>query len=287
MINIGTGDAADDPVFVTEGIRLVLDPPVATLVLDRPAKHNALSLAMWQAVPVLAATVAARPEVRVLLVRGAGDGPFSAGADIAEFVSVRAGQGARRYTDSVIAAGRALAELTRPSVAVIQGFCVGGGCELALACDLRIAGADARFGITPARLGVVYSQTSTAALVAAVGAPWARYLLLTGDLIDAATALRIGLVHEVHPAGSVLAAGQALAARLAGRAPVSVAAAKVLVGRAAAGPVTEDDLARRWYERSYASAEYAEGVAAFLAKREPDFSALPWPDAEPDAEPED
>lgn len=289
MISRSTPDGTDRPTGtgpeLPDGLRLSLAGPVATLVLDRPATRNAMTLAMWRAVPVVAAAVAAQPRVRVLLVRGAGGGPFCAGADIGEFVARRSGPDAAGYTAAVLAAGQALAGLSKPTVAMITGACVGGGCELALSCDLRVAGADARFGITPARLGVVYNQTSTAALVAAVGAPWARYLLMTGDLIDAATALRIGLVHQVHPAGTAGDAAWELARRLAGRAPVSVAAAKRLVGRAAAGPVAEDDWARRWYDRSYASAEYAEGVAAFLARREPDFTAVPWPEVAADGAP--
>lgn len=258
-------------------LRLDIAGPVATLTIDRPAKRNAFHLGMWRAVPELVAQVERAAEVRVLVVRGAGDGPFSAGADIAEFGTVRRGDGAAEYSVAVHAAEQAVAGLSKPTVALVQGFCVGGGCELALACDLRVADETARLGITPSKLGVVYNQTSTERLVSVVGPAWARYLLLTGELVDAGTALRIGLVHEVHPAGAVVAAAHRLAAVLASRAPISVAGGKALIGRAAHGTAAEDAWAQRWYAASYASAEYAEGVAAFTGKRVPDFSAIGWP----------
>ncbi len=268
-------------------LRLEWDGPLATLMIDRPARRNAFNLAMWRAIPDLVSTVEQSGSARVLLVRGAGDGAFSAGADIAEFTTVRGpGEPAQAYGAAVHAAERALAGLTKPTVALIQGWCVGGGCELALACDLRIADEAARFGITPSKLGIVYNQTSTARLVQVVGPAWARYLLLTGELVDAAQAARIGLVHEVHPVGSAAPAAVRLATTLAGRAPVSLAGAKQFIGRAAAGTASEDDWAHRWYARSAASPEYAEGVAAFVGKRPADFSTLPWPDLAADHAPD-
>jgi len=258
-------------------LRLELSAPVATITIDRPDKRNALNLAMWRAIPGHVAAVQADPRVRALVIRGAGDGPFSAGADIAEFTTVRQGALAPAYSTAVHAAETALAGLTKPTVALIQGWCVGGGCEVALACDLRIADDTTRFGITPSKLGVVYNQTSTARVVEVVGAAWARYILLTGELIDAATALRIGLVHEVHPVAEVAAAAYRLAGVLAQRAPVSIVGGKAMISRAAHGTATEDDWAHRWYDASFTSAEYAEGTAAFVAKRAPDFSAVGWP----------
>jgi enoyl-CoA hydratase/carnithine racemase len=260
------------------GLRLEVDASVATLVIDRPARRNALSLEMWQAIPRVAAAVETSPTERVLVIRGAGDGPFSAGADIAEFATVRRpGEPARLYSAAVHTAERSLARLSKPTIALIQGWCVGGGCELALACDLRVADETARFGITPSKLGIVYNQSSTARVVEVVGAAWARYLLLTGEMIDAAHALRIGLVHEVLPVSSAAAAASRLAGILAARAPVSLVGAKQMIDRAAAGTAAEDAWSHRWYAASAGSAEYAEGVAAFSGKRTPDFSAVPWP----------
>jgi enoyl-CoA hydratase/carnithine racemase len=273
-------------VELPEELALTVDGPVATLTIDRRAKRNAFALRMWQALPTVTRAVREAAEVRVLVIRGAGDGPFSAGADITEFQTVRRGErAAADYSETVHQAELAIASLTKPTVALIQGWCVGGGCELALACDLRIADETARFGITPSKLGVVYNQTSTARVVETVGPAWAKYILFTGELLDADVALRIGLVHEVHPVDKAAEAAYALAGTLSKRAPITIAGAKQLVNRAAAGTAAEDEWAHRWYQASYRSAEYAEGVAAFVDKRQPDFTAQPWPTLSPDEAP--
>jgi enoyl-CoA hydratase/carnithine racemase len=241
--------------------------PVATLTIDRPDKRNALSFDMWSSIPGLLGSLDST--TRVLLIQGGEH--FSAGADIAEFETLRSGaEGATRYSDAVHAAERAIAEFPVPTIAVINGFCIGGGCEIALACDLRIAADNARFGITPAKLGIVYNFTSTKQLVDAVGKAWAKQILVTGDIIDAATALRIGLVNELHPAGSLEARAKELADTIASRAQVSVRGAKTIINRIADGQ-HEDDSIRALYDEAVHSADYAEGVRAFLEKRAPKF----------------
>jgi enoyl-CoA hydratase/carnithine racemase len=242
---------------------------IATLTIDRPARRNAMSYRMWSVLPGLLAEVAAT-DARVLVVRGTEH--FSSGADISEFATLRSGpDGARRYSDAVHAGERAIAECPLPTVAAITGFCVGGGCEMALACDIRVAADDARFGITPAKLGIVYDFTSTRQLVAAVGPAWAKQILFSGDLIDAPTALRIGLVNEIHPTADLPDRVADLAGTIASRASVSVHGAKQIVNRVTAGQVTEDDEVHALYDVAVRSDEYAEGVAAFLAKRAPNF----------------
>ncbi|HWC82538.1 MAG TPA: enoyl-CoA hydratase-related protein [Pseudonocardiaceae bacterium] len=253
-----------------EPLRLDVDGRVATLTIDRPERRNALSFEMWSAIPGLMAKVAAEPDVRALVITGGEH--FSAGADISEFRTLRGdSEGAKRYNAAVHAGERAVAELAVPTIAAITGFCIGGGCEIALACDLRLAADNARFGITPAKLGIVYNFTSTRQLVDAVGPAWARQILFTGDILDAATALRIGLVNEVHPAGELAERVAGLAARIGERAPVSVRGAKHIIGRITAGQDEEDDSVRARYDEAVRSAEYAEGVAAFLEKRPPRF----------------
>lgn len=253
-----------------EHLRLVTEGRVATLTIDRPARRNAMSFAMWSALPGLIDAARAANDVRVLIIRGTEH--FSAGADISEFATLRAGaDGARRYGAAVHAGERAIAELEIPTIAAINGFCIGGGCEIALACDLRIAADDARFGITPAKLGIVYNLTSTKQLVDAVGPAWAKRILFSADLLDAATALRIGLVDELIPAGELPEHVGELAERIASRAGVSVRGAKQIVGRITAGQYTEDDAVHAIYDEAVLSPEYAEGVAAFLEKRQPTF----------------
>ncbi len=171
---------------------------MATLTIDRPAKRNAMSFEMWAAVPDIVARVATDDRVRVLVVTGTDH--FCAGADISEFANLRAdAAGAQRYGEVIYAASNALLELAKPTIAAITGFCIGGGCELALACDIRIAADDTQFAITPAKLGIVFNLTSTKMLTDAVGASWAKQILYSADILDAATALRIGLVNELHP----------------------------------------------------------------------------------------
>ena len=248
-------------------LRLTVADRVATLTIDRPARRNAMSFAMWSALPDLMSEVTAA-DVRVLVVRGTEH--FSAGADIGEFATLRSGpDGARRYSAAVHAGERAIADLRLPTIAAIGGFCIGGGCEIALACDIRIAAVDARFGITPANLGIVYNATSTRQLVQAVGPAWAKQLLFSGDLIDAPTALRIGLVNEVTTTLDDRAAE--LATRIATRATVSLRGSKQIINRINTGEPIDGADVDRLYDDAVTSADYAEGVSAFLAKRDPAF----------------
>ncbi len=251
-------------------ITLTKSGRTATLRLERPEKRNAMTLDMWRRIPELVAEVEDDPDVRVLLV--AGGQHFSAGADIVEFTTVRSTvSGGRLYDKVVEAAEDALAGLSKPTIAVISGYCIGGGCELALACDLRVSAADARFAITPSKVGLVYSMTGSRRLVEAVGPAWAKQLLFLGDQISAETALRIGLVNEVLPPEEVVPYAVAMAERLAGRAQVSVTSSKRIIGQILAGE-REDETVHALYEKGYSSADYAEGIAAFTEKRPPRFA---------------
>jgi enoyl-CoA hydratase/carnithine racemase len=248
------------------------DAGVVTIRMHRPGKHNAISYAMWTAFGRLMPALAADDDVDVVVLRGTPGGPFSAGADISEFTTLRAEpQGAKAYSDAVAAGEGALIRFPKPTIALVQGFAIGGGTQVAVACDLRVCDPTAQFGVTPAKLGIVYAMESTARLVETVGAAWARWILLTGELLDAEAAHRIGLVHEVHPVEQVEQRAYELAATISSRARISLTGGKELVARAAHGLLSEDTEVQALYERSWTSAEYAEGVAAFLAKRAPDF----------------
>ncbi len=261
-----------------EHLRVSVQEGVATVELTRPDKHNAISFAMWQAFARLMPMLDADDEVEVVVVRGTPGGPFSAGADIAEFQTLRSDPaGARRYGEAVEAGEEAIVAFSKPTVALVEGFAIGGGTQVAVACDLRICGEHARFGVTPAKLGIVYALPSTARLVQTVGAAWARWILLTAELVPASTALRIGLVHEVVPDDEVAARAYQVAATVASRAQVSLRGGKAMVQRAATGRLAEDDEVLAIYQDSWASPEYAEGVAAFLAKRSPDFPTARLP----------
>ena len=233
---------------------------VATVVISNPAKRNAMTAAMWEELPALLERLAADPAVRVLVLTGAGD-TFCAGADI---TSLR--DPATRTQALGVAAEEALAAFPKPALAAVRGYCVGGGSQLAAACDLRFAEEGATFGITPARLGVVYPASSTRRLVALVGPAAAKYLLFSGELIDARRALRTGLVDEVLAAGSALDERVRSFARvLASRSLLTQAAAKEYVtGRG--------DRDAYWADQARRSGDTAEGVAAFLEHRTPRFT---------------
>ena len=264
-LSAALGDADGD-------LRVDVADGTATVVLDRPARHNAINLAMWEAFGRLMPVLAGDDTVDVVVFRGPPGGPFSAGADISEFQSLRSTpETAARYGEAILSGERAISAFPKPTVAMIEGFAIGGGSQVALACDLRLCEPSSRFGITPAKLGIVYGLASTARLVDQVGRAWASWILFTGDLLDADTALRIGLVHEVVPADRLEARVAAVTATLSSRARVSLLGAKALLDRVSAGHLDEDEHVRALYAGSLHSPEYAEGVAAFLAKRAPDF----------------
>lgn len=251
-------------------LKLEFNGAVAVLTIDRPEKRNAMSFEMWSALPSIVDTVATSPTARALVIQGTDH--FSAGADISEFQSLRADPaGAKKYSEAVHAGERAIATLAKPTVAAIKGVCVGGGCEIALACDMRIAATDARFGITPAKLGIIYNATSTKRLVEAVGPAWASQILFTADLVDAETALRIGLTNELHTPDAVVSRALRLAETTATRSQVSLQGAKTIINRISEGLPTEDKTVDALYESSVTSADYVEGVQAFLEKRPPRF----------------
>ncbi|MFD9599559.1 enoyl-CoA hydratase/isomerase family protein [Streptomyces sp. NPDC059970] len=232
---------------------------VATVVISNPAKRNAMTAAMWSALPALLERLAADPAVRVLVLTGAGD-TFCAGADIS---SLRDPAGDPQAL--AVAAEEALAAFPRPTLAAVRGYCVGGGSQLAAACDLRFAEEGASFGVTPAKLGIVYAASSTRRLVALIGPAAAKHLLFSGELIDTARALRTGLVDEVLPAGELDKRVDSYVRTLAARSQLTQAAAKEFAtGR--------EDRDAYWAEQARRSGDTAVGVAAFLERRAPRFT---------------
>ncbi|WP_399892450.1 enoyl-CoA hydratase/isomerase family protein [Streptomyces sp. BBFR51] len=231
---------------------------VATVVVHHPAKRNAMTASMWRALPRLLGALAGDPGVRALVLTGEG-GTFCAGADIST-LRESAGQAQRL----AVRAEEALAAFPKPTLAAVRGHCVGGGAQLAAACDLRFAEESALFGVTPAKLGVVYPASATRRLVALTGPATAKYLLFSGELIDAERALRTGLVDEVLPEGELGKRVAEFTRLLVSRSQLTQAAAKEFAnGR------TDRDA--HWAAQADGSGDTAEGVAAFLERRQPRF----------------
>jgi enoyl-CoA hydratase/carnithine racemase len=249
------------------------DGAVATLVLNRPDSHNAITLDMYQELPRALGEIDADPAVKVLVVRGAGQRSFASGADITEFREVRSNaEGARRYNRAVADAERALEGLSKPAIAMIHGYCIGGGAGLALACDLRFADERGRFGITPAKLGLVYSLESTKRLVDLAGPAQAKWILMSANHVGAERALQLRIFDEVVPVEELAGMTYEFAELLCTRAQLTVRAVKQIVGRIAAGQAEDDDETIELRNASFDTDDYAEGVRAFLEKRAPEFT---------------
>jgi enoyl-CoA hydratase/carnithine racemase len=251
-------------------IDLLFEPPLARVVLNRPERRNAISRAMWRALPAICASIEARGDVLVTLVEGAG-GHFSAGADISEFGNVyRDAAATRDYSDAIQHGLRATMALDRPTIAVIRGNTIGGGLGLALACDLRFCAADAHLAATPAKLGLVYGHAETRRLVELVGASRAKDLLFTGRRIDTEDALAIGLIdRRVETALEETVLGYARG--LAVLSQTSIRGAKRAIDAIMAGMEAETPAYRALTESAALGPDFAEGRAAFAQKRNPKF----------------
>ncbi|HLL85058.1 MAG TPA: enoyl-CoA hydratase-related protein [Longimicrobium sp.] len=254
-----------------ETVRIERDGAVAILTVDRPEKRNALNAAVRRELIAALDELRDDAEVRVLVLTGAGEKAFVAGADIGEFaertpLEQRAAMTGRRVFDEIAA-------YPKPAIAMINGFALGGGCELALACDLRVAADTARLGQPEINLGIIPGGGGTQRLPRVVGTGQAMRLILTGEIVDAAEALRIGLVDLVHPAADLRARTLELARAMAAKSPVALQMAKSAVRAAAemplaAGLAYETEL----FATCFASDDKREGVAAFLEKRPASFT---------------
>ncbi len=247
---------------------------IGWMTFNNPARRNATSLEMWQAIADILSDFGADPAVRVVVMRGAGDKAFVSGADISQFEDQRAdAEAAQRYNRVADGARAAMAALDKPLIAMIRGYCLGGGVAIAMAADMRIAADDARFGIPAARLGIAYGFGYLKKLVDLVGPAYAKEILLTARRLGAEEALRIGLVNHVVPVAELEAAVRETCATIIDNAPLSLVANKAIIDEIAKDPGERDparleELARLCYD----SADYAEGRRAFMEKRKPVWS---------------
>lgn len=246
---------------------------VGTIVMNRPAKRNAFTHAMWARLGILIEKLEADEAIKVIVLRSSDSRAFSAGADIAEFREMRSKTGVADVYDRAVRGTEArLANCRKPTIAMISGYCVGGGCEIAVACDFRFAASSSKFGITPANIGLVYSLTGTKRLVDLVGAANAKLMLMSGALLDAQRSLSMGLVTSVCTEDELPEVTYTFARTIASKAQLTVQGAKRIVAMILDGTSSDNHESQTLQEQAYASTDYNEGVNAFIAKRKPVFS---------------
>lgn len=256
---------------MVDGLDYAVDGHTGYLTFARPEKHNAISHRMWSAIPDAVAEVESDTNVVALVLTGAGDN-FSAGADIGEFTNLRSNaSGAALYDKAVLAAVDALSSMRKPSIAMIRGNCIGGGCQLSVACDFRFAADGAKFGITPSKLGIVYDFESTRQLVSLIGPSRARHLLLTGDILSSEQALDYGLVDRVVTEDALSQVTASFVQTVASRSQFAVRGMNQIIGKIARGQTAPDAEVDQLRQAAVEGVDYAEGVAAFLERRKPDF----------------
>ena len=246
---------------------------VGWIVFNQPAKRNAINNAMWRGIPAAMKQFDADGEVRCVAFRGAGSEAFSAGADISEFQEIRAKrESVSQYDGLLDEVLHAIQDSRKPSLAMIHGFCMGGGLEIALACDLRYCGESAQFGIPAAKLGLAYNVEGHKRLLETVGHARAREIMFLGGRYDAAEGLAMGLVHNVLPDEKLQSFTDGVLAILAQNAPLAIANSKTIIEEYVKASGQPDHKAMEAaMDRAARSADYEEGRKAFMEKRKPKF----------------
>lgn len=252
--------------------------PIATITLSNPGRRNTMTQSMWLALEPACARLAEDASVRAVVVRGAGT-DFSAGADISDLGSILQDEESGHHDGGAVAAGEAaLAGLHKPTIAAIEGYCLGGAWQIAAACDIRLASSEATFGITPAKIGIVYPMAGIERLVRIAGPATAKYLLFSGDFVDAEQARVLGLVQAVHPAEDLWDEVAAFARRLAARSALSIQAMKDIVDTIDSTGAADDSGAElrqasdHWQQLMATAGDAEVGISAFLAKQTPHFT---------------
>ena len=251
---------------VTDGIGII--------TFNNPEKRNAMSLEMWEGLGEALIELRDNPAVRVVVLAGAGDKAFVSGADISQFEKTRHNAEASEEYSRRSAAQRALfADYPKPTIACIRGFCLGGGMQVAMAADIRLASDNSQFGIPAARLGIAYGYDGLRNLVSLVGPSWARLIMYTGMRIDSAEALRIGLVDRVIPDAELWKGAMEIAGSISGNAPLAIKAAKITIAQVLKDPDQRDmDAIKDIGTACMDSEDFREGRRAFMEKRKPKFT---------------
>jgi enoyl-CoA hydratase/carnithine racemase len=246
---------------------------VGVVTFNNPDKRNAMSLDMWEGLGLALTELRDDDNVRVVILHGAGDKAFVSGADISQFEKTRHNAAASEEYSKKSAAQRALlADYPKPTISCIRGYCLGGGMQVAMLTDIRIAAQDSTFGIPAAKLGIAYGYDGLRHLVSLVGPSWARLIMYTGMKIDSAEALRIGLVDRVMPNEELWGATMEIARTISGNAPLAIQAAKITIAQVLKDPADRDmDAIKKIGMACMDSEDFREGRRAFMEKRKPQF----------------
>jgi enoyl-CoA hydratase/carnithine racemase len=249
------------------------DGSIGWMQFNNPARHNAVSIDMWQAVPDILAEFERDDAIRVVVLHGAGGKAFVSGADISEFEEKRASaEAVAAYNEISTRASAAIIHFPKPTIAMIQGYCIGGGLALALCCDLRLAADNSRFAVPAAKLGLGYAYDGIKRLIDVVGPSFAKEIFYTARQFDTAEALQMGLVNRVVPAAEIETYVRDTAGMIGGNAPLTIRAVKLNVNEAVKDPGQRDlAAAQAAVDACFASVDYVEGRTAFLEKRKPAF----------------
>ena len=250
------------------------DKHVGWITFNNPARHNAVSLEMWQGLADIANEFARDDDIRVVVVHGAGEKAFVSGADISEFAEQRDSAEATQRYDAVAQEGmQALKNLNKPTLAMIQGYCIGGGVGVALNCDIRIAADHSRFAVPAAKLGLGYEFDGVRKLVDVVGPSFAQEIFFTARQFSAPEALTMGLINRMVPQEDLLAYVTQYADTIAANAPMTVASIKTIVGEIVKDPSLRNvALCDQLVAQCFNSADFTEGRTAFMEKRKPVFT---------------
>jgi enoyl-CoA hydratase len=247
---------------------------VGIVTFNNPERHNAVSLEMWEATTSMLNGFAADPDIRVVVLTGAGGKAFVSGADISKFGSERSTiEAVRAYNTKTDATYASIAEFPKPTIAMIQGYCIGGGLGLATCCDLRIASDNSRFAVPAAKLGLGYGYTGLKRLVDIVGPSFAKEIFYTARQFDAEDARVMGLVNRVVPAAELETYVKSITDMISANAPLTIKAVKFTVGEIMKDE-SKKNIARsaEMVEQCFASRDYTEGRTAFMEKRKPVFT---------------
>jgi enoyl-CoA hydratase len=246
---------------------------VGVITFNNPEKRNAMSLDMWEGLGHALVELRDDAEVRVVILAGAGDKAFVSGADISQFEKNRHNaQASEEYAKKSAAQRALLADYPKPIIACIRGFCLGGGMQVAMSADIRIASDNSQFGIPATKLGIAYGYDGLKNLVSLVGPSWARLIMYTGMKIDAAEAVRIGLVDRVVPDAGLWDATMEIARTISGNAPLAIQAAKITIAQVLKDPDKRDtDAIKAIGTACMDSEDFREGRTAFMEKRKPRF----------------